>query len=559
MARKVFISVLGTGFYKECVYEKDGCLSSATRFIQQATLELLAREWTADDKAYILLTQQSRKTNWHLADNQRVLNGQREKYIGLGDELQTMHLPFAIETLDIPDGRDEQEIWEIFNVIYKELQDGDRLYFDLTHGFRYLPMMVLVMGNYAKFLKKAKIESITYGNFEMAVQTSPMRIAPIIDITSLSELQDWTSAASDYLHHGTAVRLQECSSKVLTPILSMSAGKDQTAKDLRKMAKNLTALTDDIRFCRGMSLYKGKEAVALHQFFQQADGNYLKPFVPLFEHIDKTVCDWQLNHTANLLKAVELCVEFENWQSAVTLLEEGIISVFCIRHGIEIDDAIRRKLITQAIIKKQMADKKDKYKPLSEDEEKKVNVICEDELLSMDFLNTYSNLANVRNDMNHGGMRKNPSPLETDKIKNNILKCMDMVRRFQDKQLTDNSPVFVNLTNHPSSEWEKNQIDAASQYGEVVDFPFPIVDADASAVDLDQQAEEIIGYLLKCYRARSLTVHVMGEMGLTYRLVYGLTNRGVRCLCSTTERKVMELGNGKRIAEYKFVKFRDYE
>ena len=102
-------------------------------------------------------------------------------------------------------------------------------------------------------------------------------------------------------------------------------------------------------------------------------------------------------------------------------------------------------------------------------------------------------------------------------------------------------------------------MDAASQYGEVVDFPFPIVDAEASAVDLDQQAEEIIGNLLKCYRARSLTVHVMGEMGLTYRLVYGLTNRGVRCLCSTTERKVMELGNGKRIAEYKFVKFRDYE
>ena len=63
-------------------------------------------------------------------------------------------------------------------------------------------------------------------------------------------------------HHGTAVRLQECSSKVLNPILSMSAGKDQTAKDLRKMAKNLTALTDDIRFCRGMSLYKGKEAVS---------------------------------------------------------------------------------------------------------------------------------------------------------------------------------------------------------------------------------------------------------------------------------------------------------
>lgn len=38
--RKVFVSVLGTGFYEECRYEG----SKPTRFIQQATLEWLKAE-----------------------------------------------------------------------------------------------------------------------------------------------------------------------------------------------------------------------------------------------------------------------------------------------------------------------------------------------------------------------------------------------------------------------------------------------------------------------------------------------------------------------------------
>ena len=33
MARKVFISVLGTGFYGKCTYKKDTFVSNETRFI----------------------------------------------------------------------------------------------------------------------------------------------------------------------------------------------------------------------------------------------------------------------------------------------------------------------------------------------------------------------------------------------------------------------------------------------------------------------------------------------------------------------------------------------
>ena len=51
MARKLFISVLGTGLYEKSVYTQGDFKSSETRFIQQATLELIGSKetWTEED------------------------------------------------------------------------------------------------------------------------------------------------------------------------------------------------------------------------------------------------------------------------------------------------------------------------------------------------------------------------------------------------------------------------------------------------------------------------------------------------------------------------------
>lgn len=66
MARKVFISVLGTGFYGQCKYVTPEFTSTKTRFIQQATIEKLsnAGEWTSDDNIIILLTSKAKTANW---------------------------------------------------------------------------------------------------------------------------------------------------------------------------------------------------------------------------------------------------------------------------------------------------------------------------------------------------------------------------------------------------------------------------------------------------------------------------------------------------------------
>ena len=121
MARKVFISVLGTGFYGKCIYKRDEFESGNTRFIQQATLQMLTNSdsWTSDDHGYILLTQKAEVDNWIVKGDERekFSNAGKEEYIGLEKTIGGMNLPFAVEGISIPDGNDEKTRYGRFSIL----------------------------------------------------------------------------------------------------------------------------------------------------------------------------------------------------------------------------------------------------------------------------------------------------------------------------------------------------------------------------------------------------------------------------------------------------------
>lgn len=210
MGRKVFMSVLGTGIYNECVYIGKNC-STRTRFIQEATLkDIGAVSWGEDDVVCIIMTAKAMEFNWSKGITLRTKqDGTVIPYSGLEAHLEKLSLPCQIKTLDIPDGKNEGEIWQIFDIIYNFLEEGDELYFDLTHAFRYQPMLLLVLGNYAKFLKNVKIVYMGYGNYESAVKDAKtgMLVAPIMDLLPISILQDWAFAAGQFIRSGNADEL----------------------------------------------------------------------------------------------------------------------------------------------------------------------------------------------------------------------------------------------------------------------------------------------------------------------------------------------------------------
>ena len=113
------------------------------------------------------------------------------------------------------------------------------------------------------------------------------------------------------------------------------------------------------------------------------------------------------------------------------------------------------------------------------------------------------------------------------------------------------------MSNHPSSGWSNEQLTAAQRIGDISDIPFPIVGPGASTDEVKQMAGELVEQILEMGDPATLTVHIMGEMTLTYNIVAALSQLGVCCVASTTERLVTDV-DGKKVSEFRFVQFREY-
>lgn len=435
MARKVFISVLGTGFYGKCKYTRGEYnleKASETRFVQQSTLEYLnVYDWSKNDAAIFLLTSKAKSQNWNREIKSRVNSStkEEEEYFGLEYVLEQMNLPFEIYPVDIPDGKDEDEMWDIFNTLFNELKDGDELFFDLTHSFRYIPMLVLVLGNYSKFLKNVTIKSITYGNYEARNENN----APIVDLLPLSALQDWTYAAGQFLESGNVSRLQYLCNEELKPILREAKGSDHDATNLKTFINTLADVIDERVTCRGMNIIKSEAFRKMKNVSDKLETTKIEPLNPVFDKIKQSMVFFDENENVrNGFSAAVWCYQNNLLQQAATILQEFVISYICLRHGIQIDDEGKRDWVTSAftIKNKNLAEKDwrlNKVPEVAEIQKESIKRILEDDLFaSVDFVNAFVNLSEVRNDYNHSGMRSVRKPLNPNSIKNNIEKCINI-------------------------------------------------------------------------------------------------------------------------------------
>ncbi len=301
MARKVFMSVLGSTNYQECQYvdHHSNFKSSNTRFVQVAMFERLVCHWSSSDIAFILLTTGSKgseKKNW--LDNGHLKFGTNEiiPSNGLKSLLTELETSCKIEPVPIKNGDNESEIWENFRTIFNCLQHGDEVYFDITHGFRSLPMLVLVLNNYSKLLKNIKVASITYGNYEARnIQNE----APIINLTSLSELQDRANAAKMFI---TAGRTNE--------IVNLIGSEKVPA---------LNDFISEINECRGIQIFSGETAEKVKLEFKRLGiENHI--FKDLLKKVEQKATNYRPNDILNGFRAVEFCIQHQQIQQGITFI-----------------------------------------------------------------------------------------------------------------------------------------------------------------------------------------------------------------------------------------------
>jgi len=116
--------------------------------------------------------------------------------------------------------------------------------------------------------------------------------------------------------------------------------------------------------------------------------------------------------------------------------------------------------------------------------------------------------------------------------------------------------MLLNISNHPSAAWSINQKQTAETlYGSVIDMPFPNIPSQYSTKEV---ATLVAEYKEKVLVLAPQAVHLMGEMTFTCALVRAIQKEGITCIASTSERTVVDEGDGKKTVIFNFVRFREY-
>lgn len=398
---KVLISFVGASAYKECVYHTESEKSGVVQFVQEALAKIVCKDWTEKDKIFIFLTDDAKIKNWE----GNLYNG-----IGLKQRLNNLNLNCQIIPKgNFQEGIGEIQIWKNFEMIYDVLEKEDKVWIDITNAFRSIPIFATILVHYAKFLKNINVEGVYYGAFE-ALKVPAFKIdelipdpqdrsVPIINLTSLIKLQEWTVAANDFVNYGNAKALYK---------LAVENNQTNIGNYIKNIAKNISSV-------RTIEIQNGEKIDDVKSIIE-VDGDIPKPLNHLVEVVEKKIKKFTTGNVLNGFYAVEWCIAHGLIQQGITLLYEFLQTYILVDINEDWTSKELRNLTTWALNKKKIEpilveiDTKDDLSDDKKEQEKKIisNIF---ELPYKKELTTKVYIAfsqGARNDINHAGIRDNP-------------------------------------------------------------------------------------------------------------------------------------------------------
>lgn len=399
MSRKL-LTFLGTATYKPAVYTltPDGP-GFETSFVQTAVINFFG----PFDESYIFVTEDAKRKNWG-----QLCMGMKQH---CGNAFLT--------SLDIPDGKNETEIWNIFSKIRSCIAFGDVVVFDVTHSFRSIPILALACIQYLRSLESIQLDKIVYGAWEARfpykdsyAPNDPTPKAPIFDLTPFVELMDWSHAISEFGKYGQ-----------IDPLRDLVKKDGNTLLMTKKLRQNLSAVVDhmanlqgEISTCRGRAISKGERLTAILSSLKQLKKNAqdLPPaFQPLLEKLESKLIKLTgppdisaSDEVRRGFGAVDWCLSHGLIQQAYTIFQESLITHFCQLAELNFQDKSCRDLAAQSA-KTFNLNQKDWYSPAKENPEI-IRVIHTK--AGKHVLELFESLSGNRNDINHAKITSTNKP-----------------------------------------------------------------------------------------------------------------------------------------------------
>lgn len=399
------LSFLGTTPYKKAYYNYDNVKSKRPyQFVQEALIEFFHKK-LKNGQMIVFLTEKSKRKNWLGKNESKNANFEN----GLKSRLDNVKKEFKINLeakgIEIPEGRSEKELWNIFEKMNEIIDEGDIIIFDITHSFRSLPLLTLIVLNYVKFLKKVKIERIVYGAMEALgypeeVKKMPLeeREIPLFDLTPFAKLFDWTVAIERFLETGDAKMIKRIGIEELKPLLAESSG--EKGGKIRDLINLLNKFSKNVSTCRAPEFKENIKNISETIPDAEKELEKLKPFKPLFAEIKKEFSIKVEDDVTSGLETVRWCLEKDLIQQGFTILRETIIN-YVIINFLNFNDL--------------------KNKNNREKTEKMLNE--RSEKVPKKILDLWGEIIDYRNDINHAGWRRT-NYHKSEKFKNKLEEFM---------------------------------------------------------------------------------------------------------------------------------------
>jgi CRISPR-associated DxTHG motif protein len=292
------ITFLGITDYEEVEYRWHD-LSKPTKFVQEALVHWLKPEVTC-----VLLTEGARQTHWN-------------------NLCQRLQEHTQIVEVDIPDGKSEEELWEIFAAISKAVQEGDEIVFDITHGFRSLPMIALLTIAYLKQVKGVKVQHVVYGVYEKGKHE-----APILDLTPFADLLDWLAAAKMFTATGDSSELGRLIQEVQNDAYrNRGAYGENLPRALKNFGMALEEVSNDLLLARVPNLPKSVSNLIEKQKRASAEvSDWTPPLTLLLDKIAATYAPFRDDSLPTQAALIRWYLDHNHIVQAMTLAREWVVS-----------------------------------------------------------------------------------------------------------------------------------------------------------------------------------------------------------------------------------------
>jgi CRISPR-associated DxTHG motif protein len=299
------ITFLGITDYEEVEYRWHD-LSKPTKFVQEALVH-----WLKPEATCVLLTEKARARHWN--DLSQRLQGHTQ-----------------IVEVDIPDGKSEEELWEIFEAISKAVQEGDEIVFDITHGFRSLPMIAMLTIAYLKQVKGVKVQHVVYGVYE---RDNPM--APILDLTPFADLLDWLAAAKMFITTGDSSELGQLIQEIQNDAYrNREAYGENLPRALKNFGAALAEVSHDLLLTRVPNLPKSVSNLIEKQKRASAEVlDWTPPLRLLLDKIAAAYAPFQDDSLPTQAKLIRWYFKHNHIMQAMTLAREWVVSYHLHKEG----------------------------------------------------------------------------------------------------------------------------------------------------------------------------------------------------------------------------------